>query len=128
MSTPTPLEIAQRATFTMSVTWTDTATPPAPIPLAGYYAHMQIRSKAGAAGEPLVDVTSAATGDATPDIILEPDNAVGVLKVRIPATKTAMLVKNCVYDLFLIKSGDPTEAVRLIHGPVTVERAVTVNL
>lgn len=127
MSTPTPLEIVQRATFSLSVTWKDSATPAVPISLAGYYAHMQIRSKAGAAGDPLVDVTSAATGGATPDILLEPNDRTGVVEVRIPATKTAQLTKNCVYDLFLIKSNDPTEATRLIFGPIAVSRAVTVT-
>lgn len=127
MSTPTPLEIVQRATFSLSVTWTDNATPPAPIPLTGYFAHMQIRSKAGAAGDPIVDVTSVAANGVTPEILLEPNGMIGVVQVRIPATKTALLTKNCNYDLFLIKVADPTEAIRLIYGPVTVDRSVTVT-
>lgn len=109
----------------MNVTWADSSTNPAtPISLSGYRAHMQIRAKAGSFGPPLLDLSSTGT---SPALTIEPNAQTGVVAIRIGATDTALLTKTCAYDLFVIKTTDPTEATRLIYGAVTVERAVTVN-
>lgn len=131
MATSTPIEIVQGATYSMAVTWTDGATPPTPKSLSGYWAHMQIRTKLGSPGTLLIDLSSLPTATDTtpipPAITLEPDDQIGVVDIRISAELTAKLTKPAVYDLFLIKSDDPTEAVRLLSGSVTVDRSVTVN-
>lgn len=128
MADPVNLDIIQGATFNLSVTWTSGGATPVPQPLAGYRAHMQIRRRAG---DPniLIDLRS---DSATPTITLEPPDdtntpQTGVVQLSIPATETANLTRNCAYDLFLIRESDPTQAVRLIFGTVTVERAVTVG-
>jgi hypothetical protein len=129
--TPTPLEIVQGATYHLSVTWTDNGTPPAPISLTGRFALMQVRSKPGAPGDPLINLSSNPTLDRDgntipPAITLEPDGETGVISIRIGATQTRVLTKNCAYDLFLVKTDDITESVRLLSGPVTVDKSVTV--
>lgn len=123
--TATNIDIIQGQTFGMQVTWADSTTsPPTPIPLTNYRAHMQIRSKPGAVGTPLVELSSVGT---SPALTIEPNGSIGVVEVRIPATTTAILAKNCSYDLFVINSSDPTEATRLVYGTVTVYKSVTVN-
>lgn len=123
--TPTDIEIVQGATFNMQVTWADSSTdPPTPISLSDYYAHMQIRSKPGATGTPLINLSSTGT---TPALTIEPDGQTGVVRVRISAQDTATLTKNCAYDLFVIKTNDPTEATRLVYGAITLSKSVTVN-
>lgn len=106
----------------MTLTWETNATPPVPIDLSGYRAHMQIRRKPGATGTPLLDASSIG---ANPEITLQPGGLVGLVAVRLPATATATLTKSCWYDIFLIASADATEAVRLAHGQVTVSVSVT---
>lgn len=123
--TPTDIDIDQGATFRMQVTWADTTTSPAvPISLAGYWAHMQFRSKAGSLGTPLLNLSSLGIA---PALILEPDDVTGALTIRIGAEQTALLKKNCFYDLFVVQTIDASEATRLIHGAVTVSKSVTVN-
>lgn len=128
LGTELDIEITQGATYTMMVTATgsDGTTP---FDLAGYKAHMQIRRKAGSPGAPIVDLSSLGQ---EPDIILAPpdDNdqpIVGGVEIRIPATQTSLLKRACAYDLFLIDENDPTEAIRLLFGNVTVSLSVTVN-
>lgn len=115
--------IVQNATFTMRVTWTDSVTSN-PISLANYFAHMQVRSKVGATGTPLLDLSSEGTA---PALIIEPGGATGEIDIRIPATGTATLTKNCVYDLFVINKTDPTDATRLVKGAITLDKSVTVT-
>lgn len=122
MTTQTDIEIVQRQTFTMTLTWTTNATPPQPIDLSGYRAHMQLRRKPGVSGTPLIDVSSVGTN---PGITLQPGGSLGVVAVRIPASETALLTKDCWYDIFVIKSDDATEATRLASGKVTVSLSVT---
>ncbi len=136
--TSTDIEIIQGATFYMSVTWTDGAATPNPIPLSGYRAHMQIRRRAGAADPPLVDARSDGLSTATPsgiglsEITMEPLSSdatpvpqTGVMLIRVPATVTATLSKPSVYDLFLIRQGDDTEATRILFGAVTISTSAT---
>lgn len=120
MATETDIEIVQGATFNLSMTWTTSDVTPQPISLLGYRAHMQIRSKAGAAGPPWADASSS-----NGQITLEPGNSTGLIAVRIPATVTATLKKNGWYDLFVIASSDATEATRLLAGKVTLVKSVT---
>jgi hypothetical protein len=124
MATETDIEIIQGATFNLSITWTTSDESPQPISLAGYRAIMQIRKKPGSAGDPLVSVTS---DDMDSGIRLEPGSSTGLIAVRIPATSTALLVKDCAYDLFVIASADATEATRLLSGKVLVSKSVTVG-
>lgn len=131
-ATQTPIEIVQGATYKMSVTWTDGGTPPVSKSLVGFYAHMQLRPKLGAVGTPLLDLSSnetvAADGTVVPPaILLEPLGVVGVVAIRISAVLTEKLAKPCFYDLFLINVADPSESVRLIAGPVTIDLSVTIN-
>lgn len=126
--TEVDISIAQGATFTVEVTATS-GDDNDPYDLTGLTAHLQIRRRAGAADPPLVDCSSA--GD-SPDIIIQPEDGegnpqVGLLDIRIPATKTIALTKNSFYDMFLLDPDDPTEAIRLLNGAVTVSRSVTVN-
>lgn len=123
--TETDIDIVQGQTFTMQVTWADESTDPAtPISLSGYHAHMQVRLKAGAVGTPMLDLSSTGTD---PALTLEPNGQTGVVAVRIPATATATLTKNCAYDLFVVSTTDPTEATRLVFGKITIYKSVTVN-
>lgn len=122
--TETDLDVVQGQTFTMQVTWADETTDPAtPISLSGYRAHMQVRLKVSAPTA-LLDLSSE---DASPALTLEPGGQTGVLTVRIGATDTSKLTKSCVYDLFVVKKDDPTEATRLMFGTINVFRSVTVN-
>jgi hypothetical protein len=122
VETPTDLNVNQGETYVLQVAWLDSSvTPNVPISLTGYRAHMQIRLKAGAPGAALLDLVSPV------DITLEPGGQTGVLTVRIPATETATLLKNCAYDLFLISTTDPTQATRLLYGHILLSRSVTVN-
>lgn len=124
-TTSVPIEIIQGQTFRMNVTWADATTDPAtPLSLTGYRAHMQIRSKAGASGTPLVDLSSIGVN---PQLAIEPNSATGVVGIRIGADVTATLTKNCAYDLFIIRLDDVTEAVRLVAGAVTINKSVSVN-
>lgn len=123
--TETDVDVVQGQTFSMQVTWADESVdPPAPISLNGYRAHMQVRSRAGSSGAPLLDLTS--DGDDA-SLHIEPNGQTGVVVVRISASDTAKLTKNCAYDLFVVNTADPTEATRLIFGKVTVSKSVTVN-
>ena len=122
MATQTDIEIVQGATFNMSMTWTTDDDPPQPISLDGYGAHMQIRSKPGAAGAPWVNI-----GSQTGEITLEPGNTTGLLAIRIPSTVTATLKKNGWYDLFVFSNTDMTEAVRLLAGQVILDKSVTTS-
>jgi hypothetical protein len=131
-ATSTPIEIVQGATYNMQVTWTDNSQSPQPKSLAGYDAHMQIRLKPGAPGNPIINLSSKVSTDTEgntvdPAITLEPDNQIGVVDVRISAQLTRLLKKSSYYDLFLISTSDPSESVRLIAGTVTVDLSVTVN-
>jgi hypothetical protein len=119
------IEIEQGAMFAMSVAWTSGANPSVPNSLAGYGAHLQARLASDLNGHPLLDLSSKG---AAPALTIEPGGQVGVVYVRFPggAAGTAKLVGDCIYDLFVIKEDDPTEAVRLVHGLITVSRSVTV--
>ena len=119
-ATPFNLDIVQGATYRFSVTYTTGGATPTPSSLAGYRAHMQIRRRPGTTI--LVDLASTGT---SPAIQVEPSSQTGVVSVRIPATLTATLSRDGVYDLFLINETDATEAFRLLYGNVTVEQAVT---
>lgn len=122
MADPVNLDIIQGATFNLSVTWNDTSlATPSPQSLAGYRAHMQIRRKVGDPSV-IIDLRSDGTN---PDIVMEPGNVVGLVAINIPATQTVLLTRNCAYDLFLIQENNPAQAVRLLFGTITVERAVT---
>jgi hypothetical protein len=55
---PYNIVTVQGQPFDLNVTWMDTADPPAPIPLSGYRAHMQIRTSTGGAGKILADLSS----------------------------------------------------------------------
>lgn len=125
------ISLAQGATYNMILNAVsgETQETEAPFSLSGYRAHLQIRKRAGSSGDPLVDCTSA--GD-DPDLLIEPldihgDPQVGRIEIRIPANKTAVLTKNCAYDVFIVDQSDATQAVRLMHGVVNVSRSVTVN-
>lgn len=121
--TQTPITIVPGQTFKMSVTWADGSTPPVPISLTGYRAHMQFRKHPGAKGDPIVDLTSVGGGALT----IQPDGSVGEVRIRISALITALILKDCAYDLFVLKDADSTEATRLVGGPVTVDPSVTVE-
>ena len=120
----TDITVVQGATFTMQVTWASSAATPVPISLANHRAHMQIRTRPGLTGTPTIDLTSLGT---TPALTLEPGGQTGLVAVRIPATLTATLTKNCAYDLFVINNSDPTDATRLIYGAVILSKSVTVG-
>lgn len=119
------IAVAQGGTYTLMVEAVDGSN--APFALDGFRAHMQIRKRAGTAGDPIVDLSSIGI---SPDIFLEPEDdngapQVGIVEVRIPATKTTALTRTAVYDLFLIDENDSTERIRLLNGTVTVARSVT---
>lgn len=122
--TPTDIDVVQRQTFTMRVVWRTSAATPVPISLANYRAHMQVRTKPGGAGVPIIDLSSLGT---SPGLIREPSGDIGAIIVRIPATLTALITKNCFYDLFIINATDPTDATRLIYGAITISKSVTVE-
>lgn len=127
MTTPlapiaTDIEVIQGATFKMRVTWNDDQATPQPISLANYRAHMQIRSKTGGTGAILAELSSD-----DDSLTKEPDGLVGAIDVRVSALVTATLKKKCYYDLFVINMSDPTDAVRLVYGSVTVSLSATVN-
>lgn len=117
------LDVIQGATYRMQVTWADQQA--APISLAGYRALLQVRTKAGASGVPLISLSSE---DESPSLLLEPSGQIGVVDVRIGADKTRLMRKpTYAYDLFLISQADSTEAVRLTYGLVNVSKSVTVD-
>lgn len=121
----TDIDVVQGATFTMQVTWADASqATPVPISLQGYRAHMQVRSKQGGVGTPLLDLSSL---NPSPALTLEPSSQTGVIDVRISALDTAKLKKDCFYDLFVINASDPTQAVRLVFGQITVWKSVTID-
>lgn len=123
--TETDIDVVQGQTFTMQVTWANESTDPAtPISLSGYHAHMQVRTKAGATGTALLDLSSIGSN---PALTIEPNGQTGVVAVRIGAVDTAALTKSCAYDLFVVSTADPTEAVRLVFGKITLYKSVTVN-
>jgi hypothetical protein len=115
----TDIDVVQGATFTMQVTWADASqATPAPISLQGYRAHMQVRSKQGGVGTPLLDLSSL---NPSPALTLEPGGLTGVIDVRISALDTAKLKKDC------FNASDPTQAVRLVFGQITVWKSVTID-
>jgi hypothetical protein len=121
---PGDLQVVQGATYTFRATLNDDADPPVPQSLAGLRAHMQIRRKAKASSPVLIDLRSDGTN---PAITIEPDGETGVVLVRIPASETAKLVKQSVYDLFVIDITDSTEAMQLVGGDVFVTPSVTIE-
>lgn len=116
------LNIVQGATYRFSVTYTTGGATPVASSLADYRAHMQIRRRP--ANPVLIEMSSTGTD---PDIQIEPGGQTGVVSVRIPATQTKLLTRDCVYDLFLINTSDETEAFRLLYGVVVVQQAVTLE-
>lgn len=143
------LGVVQGQTYGLKVTWTDGASPtPNPLSMTGRYAHMQVRSKIGQTGVPIIDSYStyitkgANTGTpddsrlataSVADIIQEPSGQTGVLMIRLPATATAALSKVSTvdapaywFDLYTINSTDATDAIQLATGVVVVRNSVTV--
>lgn len=143
------LGIVQGQTYPLKVTWTDGAVPtPNALSMAGRYAHMQVRSKIGQVGVPVIDSYSTyvtkGVDTSTPDdsrlatanvadIIQEPSGQTGVLEIRLPATATQALKKVSTadepsywFDIYTISSTDPTDAVQLATGQVAVRNSVTV--
>lgn len=123
MTTQTDIEIVQGETKNFSATWTKGGVAQS---LADYVAHLQVRKRAGSyTAAPMIDVSST---DAAPAaILLEPGGQTGKVVVRIPATLTRNVARNGWYDLFIVKASDPTDAVRLMHGQVTVSKSATDN-
>ena len=121
----TDLDVIQGATYSMTVTWSDTSQSPAvPISLANYRAHMQVRSKQSTTAPLLLDLASDGT---SPSLTLEPGGQTGVISVRIGATDTAKLTRDCFYDLFVINLSDATNAVRLVYGKMSIYKSVSAN-
>lgn len=142
------LGMVQGQTYTLKVSWTDGLDPSSPLSMAGRYAHMQVRTKVGQTGAPVIDsysgyITKGANSDAPDDsrlvtageadITQEPSGQTGVLQIRLPATATQALSKKSTadapaywFDLYTINKTDPTDAVQLVTGIVAVRNSVTV--
>lgn len=124
--TPDDIEVIQGATYKMRVTWNDDQATPQPISLTGWRAHMQIRAKRGGTGTLLANLSSDVVSD-DGSLTLEPESLTGTIDVKVSALMTAKLKKSAFYDLFVIKTDDPTEAVRLVYGTVDISTSATVN-
>lgn len=123
MATLTNIDLVQGETKNFSATWVKGGVPQ---PLTGYVGHLQIRKRAGSfTAAPMIDIAST---DAPPAAItLEPGGQAGKVVVRIPATLTRNVTRNGWYDLFLVNADDPTDAIRLMHGQVTLDKSATDN-
>jgi hypothetical protein len=122
----TPLSVVQGQTYTMEVTYEGPETPPVPRPLTGYRARMTVRPANKLTSPLLFDLDSDGNG-----LTIEPaDNLgvarTGVIAVRVSAQLTELMTKASYwYDLFIISVADPSEALRLVHGTMTVDQSVT---
>lgn len=123
------LQIKQGATFRRSLVWKtrDDAGTATPVPLAGYVARMQIRSRKGAATALLTLTSDAESDDYSPHahLVLEPEGATGQVDIYIGATATDQLTRSGVYDLEFHLLGDPDEVVALAGGAVVLDKQVT---
>jgi len=130
MTTPGPVSeditVIQGATYKMRITWNDDQATPQPIPLTGWRAHMQIRSKRGGAGVLMANLASDVTGT-DGSMTLEPEGLIGVIDVKVSALTTAGFKKGGFYDVFVIKTDDPTEAYRLVYGAMNISQSASVN-
>lgn len=112
------LYMEQGATMRVTLLYTDSEDDP--ISLDGYRAHMQIRRRARTTSPVLANLTSENGG-----ITLGPGE--GEIHVRVKASQTAPIFRNCAYDLHLIAEDDPDEVVRVFGGPIVVTPGVTVD-
>lgn len=109
------IDVEQWTSFRMNLVYSDDQ---GPVPIGDYEARMQIRRRFGS---PLLIDASTYNGK----IVLERDGQPGRIDVWIGAEQTAVLTRNCVYDLNLIRKNQPDDVVRVIQGKVLVRRAVT---
>jgi len=107
------LTVAQGATYVAEFTWLVDGVARS---LAECSAVMAFAQRVGR--EPVVTVSSK-----DGEITLEPDAHIGVISVRVPAAKTALLRSKApyAYDLIVLRG---TEVHRVVEGKVTVRRAV----
>lgn len=107
------VSMSQGATFTAEFTWLVNGVARV---LTDCQARMAIARRPGV--DPMATVSSE-----DGEIVLAPDGRRGVIRVTVPATKTAALnVKKAVYDLIVI---DGETVHRVAEGVVLVRRAVT---
>jgi hypothetical protein len=122
----TPLSVVQGQTYTMEVTYEGPEQPPVARSLAGYRARMTVRPANKLTSPLLFDLDSDGNG-----LSIEPLDTLGavrtgVIAVRISAQLTELMTKTSYwYDLFVINIADPSEALRLVHGTMTVDQSVT---
>lgn len=88
-----------------------------PYVLTGWTAVMQVRRRSGAAGDPVVELSTVGTG-------IELDGPAGTLTVSLTATETAALpAGRYVYDLEIASPSN--EITRLVEGAFIVDPEVT---
>lgn len=110
------IDIEQATSFRMTLVYSDEQ---GPVPIAdGYSARMQIRRRPGS---PLL--IDASTDNEMID--LHRQGQVGRIDVWIGANQTAVLTRDCQYDLDLIRNDLPDDVIRVVQGKVAVRRAIT---
>lgn len=110
------LAIVQHETLQRTFTWMIDGQAQS---VSGYTIHSQVRRKEDPASQLLLDLA--------PYITPAVDSLSLVL--RVPATVTGSLdlraFRKAAWDLFLVSSSDPTDAVRLLQGAVSLDPAST---
>lgn len=109
------IDIEQWTSFRMSLVYSDDQ---GPVPIDNYEARMQIRRRFGS---PLL-IDASSTNEM---IDIQRGGQPGRIDVWIGAEQTAVLTRNCVYDLNLIRKDLPDDVIRVVQGKVVVRRAVT---
>lgn len=109
------LAFVQGATLTRQFTWTVDGVVQS---LAGQVIKSEVRTRELSTAERIVDLAAYIT-------VLDDT----IINLRVPATVTAYFeprkFKRAAWDLFLIDAADPTEALMLIQGSVTLDPSAT---
>jgi len=109
------ISIVQGATFDQIFTWKDSFG--VPTNLTGFTARMQVRSEVGAAGAPLLELTTDNGG-----IVL--GGTAGTIRIIVTATLSAALNYDFgVYDLELVSAAGVVT--RLLEGSAALSPEVT---
>jgi hypothetical protein len=109
------LVMRQGATYRARYTWKEGGVPQS---LEGVEARLSVARRKGRT--PVFTISSI-----NGEIVLEDEGNVGQIDFRINPDKTRLLRKDSYYDLVLIDMAEPTEVIRLLEGPVTVDPMTT---
>lgn len=109
---PVPLDVVQGAHLTLTATVTGGAA----LWPAGHNVIGQVRASSG--GPLMLDLTPDLTGEITGDDF--------IVTLTLSGSDTRKITRNGSYDVFVTDtSGEGIVALRVLHGPVKVEQAIT---